>query len=94
MDSEIFKKILKDDSEKLIIMDNGKPKFVVMSYGHYRKLTENGLENDKFEMDFNDLISKGERESAKEEEILLNANENIQRVKQVNDLSLDDLPVM
>lgn len=94
MDGEIFKKILKDDSEKLIIMDGGKPKFVVMNYGHYRRLTEGGSGSEKFDMDFNDLISKGERESIKEEEKLLVANENIQRMKQTNDLSLDDLPIM
>ena len=52
MDSEILKKILKDDSEKLIIMDGGKPKFVVMSYPQYLKLAEKNNYDANLEMNF------------------------------------------
>ncbi|KKQ41474.1 MAG: hypothetical protein US61_C0047G0006, partial [Parcubacteria group bacterium GW2011_GWE2_37_8] len=40
MDYNILNKILKDGNERLIIMESGKPKFVVMSYGQYIKFTE------------------------------------------------------
>lgn len=95
MDGEIFKKILKNDSEKLIIMDGGKPKFVVMSYDSYREMASGGAVNEKFEVDFNELISRNEKQSTKNsEEEIVGMNENIQGVKRSDELSLDDLPIM
>lgn len=94
MDGEIIKKILKNDSEKLIIVENGKPQFVVMSYVHYAKLTENNNGGENFEMNFEELFPK--IDSAKEN-IAIEKDEKLAKefkADRVDDISLDDLPIM
>lgn len=94
MDGEIIKKILKNDSEKLIIVENGKPKFVVMSYAHYAKLTEKNEGDDNFEMNFEELFPK--IDPAKEDIVIEKDEKLAKELKgdEANDISLDDLPIM
>lgn len=87
--NEIIKKILKDDSEKLIIMDNGKPKFVVMSYNNYLKLSGEGKGEENFEINFQELFKSGENRNL---ELTPRNDEKLQEQKK--DLSLDDLPII
>lgn len=68
---DIIKKILKDDSEKLIIMDGGRPKFVVMSYNHYLKLSGEVGDGQKLEMDFNELIKGAKQNTTSNRELSL-----------------------
>lgn len=94
MDGEIIKKILKNDSEKLIIVENGKPKFVVMSYAHYATLTENNNGGENFEMNFEELFPK--IDSVKEN-IVIEKDEKLAKefkADRAGDISLDDLPIM
>lgn len=87
--NEIIKKILKDDSEKLIVMDNGKPKFVVMSYSHYLKLSGEGKGDENFEVNFQELFKS---EKSSDSEPMPKNDEKLQ--SREKDLSLDDLPVI
>lgn len=87
--NEIIKKILKDDSEKLIIMDGGKPKFVVMSYNNYLKLSGEEKRDENFEVNFQELFKSGESRSL---ELMPRNDEKLQNMGK--DLSLDDLPII
>lgn len=87
--NEIIKKILKDDSEKLIVMDNNKPKFVVMSYSNYLKLSGEGRGEENFEINFQELFKRGESRNL---ELMPRNDEKLQNFEK--DLSLDDLPII
>lgn len=87
MNVDIIKKILKDDSERLIIIDDGKPKFVVMSYNHYARLSGDGAIDENFEMNFKDLFAK--------KQTIINKDQAMERKNDSEkELSLDDLPII
>lgn len=93
MDGDIIKKILKDDSEKLIIMDGGKPKFVVMSYLQYLKLAEKNNNDTNLEMNFSDLFPKLD---LTKEMPVIKIDEKLaetENSRQSKELTLDDLPI-
>ena len=94
MDGDIIKKILKNDSEKLIMVENGKPRFVVMSYAQYVKLTEKNNSDENFDMNFEELFPKSG--SVKENAEIENDEKLVKefRVEQVSSTSLDDLPII
>ncbi len=87
--NEIIKKILKDDSEKIIMMDNGKPKFVVMSYNNYLKLSGEGKGEENFEVNFQELFKNEENRNL---ELMPRNDEKLQSMEKI--LSLDDLPII
>lgn len=87
--NEIIKKILKDDSEKLIVMDNGKPKFVVMSYNNYLKLSGEEKGDENFEVNFQELFKSGK---SRDSELMPRNDEKLQSMEK--GLSLDDLPII
>ncbi|KKQ40111.1 MAG: hypothetical protein US56_C0008G0005 [Candidatus Moranbacteria bacterium GW2011_GWF2_37_7] len=95
MDYNILNKILKDGNERLIIMESGKPKFVVMSYGQYIKFTEKDNSDKDFGTNFEglfpglDLMQERPIMEAEREEVYATTNS-----EESSNLSLDDLPIV